>query len=213
MDKGAARILTLGLLLTVSPLSFFGETGAALAQGAAPSTSDQQGIQASVSGAISKAIASLPPGSSQTAIDAAVASALASETQLLLSTYSSDNPTAVAEDIVAAASGDGASDSAVGSGMAQAALDENSQVGTDIANAVGSTATTTAVTAFEAVADAAGTTYGTTLAAAASSGSEIASGNGDHRSGGNGILFAGGGGAPGGAGGGGSGCLNPSCTH
>ena len=78
----------------------------------------------------------------------------------LISTYSGDSPLSVAEAAITAAGDAGASAGAIGSGMATAALAEGTGIGTQIADAVGSTGTAGTVSAFQSTALASNTPLG-----------------------------------------------------
>jgi hypothetical protein len=176
---------------------------------AAVSPTDLVEIASAVDGVINAAKAGLPNDAGTAEIDAAVASAIASETEQLLS--HSDDPIAVAEAVITAASQGGASALAIGGGLAQTALAEKGRVGPDIAAAIGGAGTVAALDEFVRVTDKDRSDYGRELASIAESSVEIgAGGNG----GGAAIIIGGGGTGTGGGtgGGGGGGCTNPSCT-
>lgn len=185
------------------------------------SAGDLAAIGTAVANAISAAKAGLPAGATQAQIDAAVAAAISSETTSLIGQYSSDDPMLVAEAIVTAAGDAGASDNAVGSGMASAALGEPPGIGKAIADAVGNTAKAGAVYAFENTANN-GTKQGSELADEAGSAQSVGAGRGNGNglgggqgNGGNNNGQGNGGrdnGFGNGGGGGGGGCSNPSCT-
>lgn len=182
------------------------------------SASDLSTISTAVSSAIASAKASLGPNATSAQIDAAIAAAISSQTQSLVTQFGQTSPMLVAEAVITAADQSGAPPSAIGTGMATAALAENSTTGLEIADAVGATAPRGAIRAFQATADASGSTMGQTLASAAGSYENVAAG-GRGNGGGNGntqSFFGGAGGrgagAGAGAGGGGGGCRNPSCT-
>jgi hypothetical protein len=173
------------------------------------SQSDLSSIANAVDGAIASAKAGLPAGATQAQINAAVAAAISSETQALITQYGSTNPMLVAEAVITAATQDGATPVAIGDGMATAALAEGPTTGLEIADAVGGTAPGGAVRAFQKTAADAGSNLGTVLASAAGTYTNIGAGgssNGSSHS-----FFGGNGTGQAGAGGGG-GCRNPSCT-
>ena len=181
------------------------------------SQSDLSSISNAVDGAIASAKAGLPAGATEAQINAAVAAAISSETQALISQYGSTNPMLVAEAVITASVQDGASERAIGDGMANAALAEGPTTGLEIADAVGATAPAGALRAFHAVADNAHSSLGSALASAVGSYESIGAGNTGNNGGGNGSSrsFFGGNGGNGGNGngnGGGGGCRNPSCT-
>ena len=142
---------------------------------------------------------------------AAIAAAISTATQSLISRYGQMNPMLVAEAVITAAGQAGATPVEVGNGMAAAALAENPATGLEIADAVGATAPNGAVGAFQTAAVANGGPAGVTLADAALSYENVGAGNGGGGNGNGQGFFAGGGGLTGGGGGGG-GCRNPSCT-
>jgi len=172
---------------------------------------DLSHIGAAVDKAINDVKAALPAGSSRAQIDAAIAKALASETEALISEYRGENAMLITEAVITAALDDGAPAAAIGEGLADAALAEGPTVGLQIADGVGSTAPRDAVKIFEATADASGTGLGSMLASAAGSYETIGAGG---NRGGNGtqMSFGNHGGATGAGTGGGGGCKNPSCT-
>lgn len=177
------------------------------------SQTDLSSIATAVDNAIAAAKAALPPGATEAQINAAVAGAISSETQALITEYGTTNPMLVAEAVITAATQDGASDRAIGDGMATAALAEGATVGLEIADAVGSTAPRGAIDAFQQTADNAKSALGTTLADAAISYENV--GAGGRGNGGPGHSFFGGFGGNGfgfGGNGAGGGCRNPSCT-
>ena len=179
------------------------------------SASDLSTISAAVSSAIASAKSSLGPNATSAQIDAAVASAISSQTQSLVTQFGTTSPMLVAEAVITAADQSGAAPSAIGTGMANAALAENSTTGLEIADAVGATAPRGAIRSFQATTDASGSTMGQTLASAAGSYENVAAGGRGGNGGGNGntqSFFGGTGGTGAGAGGGGGGCRNPSCT-
>jgi hypothetical protein len=174
------------------------------------SQSDLSNIANAVDGAIASAKAGLPAGATEAQVNAAVAAAISSETQTLITQYGTANPMLVAEAIITAAVQDGASPRAIGDGMATAALAEGSTIGLEIADAVGGTGTRGMVEAFKRTADESGTNLGTVLASAADTYENVAAGG----NGGNGSShsFFGGNGGGGGGNNSGGGCRNPSCT-
>ncbi|HUO93166.1 MAG TPA: hypothetical protein VMU22_09605 [Rhizomicrobium sp.] len=176
------------------------------------SASDLSSIDTAVGNAIAAAKANLPATASRADLDAAVAAAISNETQALISQYGQTNPMLVAEAVITASEHAGANPNEIGTGMANAALAENSATGLEIADAIGSTAPRGAVAAFQRTASAAGGN-GTTLADAANSYENIGAGNGGGGGNGNrGGFFGGNGNGNGQGGGGGGGCRNPSCT-
>jgi len=182
------------------------------------STGELSTIDTAMANAIASAKAGLPAGATGEQVEQAVAAAISTETQALITQFGAMSPMLVAEAAVTAATDAGASPRAIGVGMANAALAENGAVGLEIADAVGATAPRGAIRAFDDTANAAGTAVGQTLASAASSYENVGTGGrgGNGGNGGNGNTQSnfGGTGATGGAGGGGGGggCRNPSCT-
>jgi len=179
------------------------------------SATDLSSISSAVANAIATAKAGLPAGATEEQIHAAIANAISTETEALISQYGQTSPMLVAEAVITAADQDGATPGEIGRGMANAALAEtNSTTGLEIADAVGATAPAGAIGAFQATANASGSTLGQTLASAAGSYENVGAGgrggNGNTQS-----FFGGRGGSFGsgaGGGGGGGGCRNPSCT-
>ena len=188
------------LLTSASSLAL--SASPAMAQISAP---DLQGVQTAVSNAL--AGVTVPTGASQAQIDALYASAIASVMESLVSQYPSDNPTSLAEAVMTAI-GARASETAIGDGLATAALYEGSTAGTEIADALAGAGTATEISAFQATALASNTDLGKTLAQNAGSTGQVGQGGGT--GGGGGVVTIGGG--LGGGGGGGGGCTNPSCT-
>ena len=188
------------------------------------STGELSTIDTAMANAIATAKAGLPAGASAATIEQAVASAISTETQQLITQFGAMSPMLVAEAAVTAATDAGASPHEIGVGMAGAALAENGAVGLEIADAVGATAPRGAIRAFDDTTLASGTPVGQTLASAASSYENVGAGgrgnggggngNGGGNGGGPGGGFGPGGGGTGGGGGGGGGggCRNPSCT-
>jgi hypothetical protein len=184
------------------------------------SAGDLAAIGTAVANAINAAKAGLPAGASQAQVDAAVAAAIASETNALIGQYSSDNPELVAEAVITAAGDVGASAGAIGTGMADAALGAPPGIGKQIADAVGNTGQAGSVTSFENTANASGTKQGQELADDAGNAATVgARGNGNGLGGGQGNGGNNNGQGNGGrdngfgnGGGGGGGCSNPSCT-
>lgn len=166
----------------------------------------------SISTAVQTAINNVTVGSgfTQAQIDAAYAAAISAETQALIAQYGNTNPMLIAEAVVTAAGNNAhVTPTQVGEGMAAAAIAEGGTTAIEIADAVGSTAPSGAVSAFETAANNAGTPLGQTLAAAASSYTNIGAGGGSN---GSSHSFFGGSGNGQGGGQGGGGCRNPSCT-
>ena len=176
------------------------------------SSGDLQSINTAMSNAISAAKASLPANATQAQIDAAISSAISAETQALITQYSQTNPMLVAEAAITGAVNADATGPEIGTGMAAAALAENSTTGLEIADAVGATGPTGAVGAFQTAATANGGPAGLTLADAALSYENIGAGPGGGGGNGNTQGFFSGGGGLNGSGGSGGGCRNPSCT-
>lgn len=112
------------------------------------SAGDLSSIGSAVAATINRAKDSMSPNSTQTQIDAGEAAALTANTEALISQYAGDNAMAIAEAVIAAADADGVTPFAIGKGLANAALAENSTVGLQIADAVGSTASGDAVVEF-----------------------------------------------------------------
>ena len=177
------------------------------------STGELATISSTVDNAIAQAKASLPANATQEQINAAIAGAISNATQSLITQFGQMSPMLVAEAVITAATDDGASPRAIGTGMAEAALAEtNSTTGLEIADAVGATAPAGAIRSFQETADASHSSLGQTLASAAGSYENVGAGGRGGNGNGQG-NFGGTGGAGGaGGGGGGGGCRNPSCT-
>jgi len=198
-----SRAVLFALLTSASSLAL--GVNPAAAQVAA---ADLPGIQAAVDKALAGVV--VPTGATQAQIDALNAAAIDSVMESLVTSYPSDGPQSIAEAVMTEAAAKDASGTAIGDGLATAALDEGSTNGTQIADALASTGTTGEISSFQSTALAANTTLGQTLSADAGSTGTIGAGP----SGGSGGTPAGPtiGGGLGGGGGGGGGCTNPSCT-
>lgn len=131
-------------------------------------------IRVATATAIDHAVKSLPPKTAQEEIDSAAAIAIASILQSEMVQHRDIDPGYLTEAVVVAAGDTGASLKAIGTGMAQAALQARSDVGIAIARAVGSTAPTRALQVFEATTSA--SPYGAALAAAAADAEVVESG-------------------------------------
>ena len=175
------------------------------------SATDLSSISTAMGNAIASAKASLPANATPEQVHAAIAAAISSETQTLISQYGSTSPMLVAEAAITGAEQAGATPGELGAGMANAALAENSTIGLEIADAIGSTAPRGAVRAFDETARNSNNPIGQTLASAALSYENVAAGNGQGGNGNTQNNFGGNGQGQNGGGGGG-GCRNPSCT-
>jgi len=160
-------------------------------------------IGAALSSTITKAEQALPPGTSQERADAAVAKAIATLLEAEIGAYGPGMAGALTEAVVVDAMTDGASPTAIGAGMAEAALEEASANGdtvckgtaidAEIAAAVGNAGNSAIVAKFDATAVLCAGTADTSEEIAAGGSSPIGPGRGN------------GSGTP-------TPCPNPSCT-
>ena len=199
---------TIRAALTVAVVCIFGLCAQTARAQSTLSNGDIAGIASAITTAISDAVDALPPDADRGRIDGAVADAIASVTKTEVGKYGTAAAGTVAAAAITAATDAGASATAVGRGMALAALEEGMAAGRDIANSVGSVGTSEEITAFDETVRANDRTVGEVLASAADSAVEIAQG-------GTGSLVSPAGddtiGGPTKFGGGRS-CNNPSCT-
>jgi len=199
----ASRAVLFALLTSACSLAL--GVNPAAAQVAA---ADLPGIQAAVDKALAGVV--VPSGATQAQIDALNAAAIDSVMESLITSYPSDSAQSLAEVVITEAAAKDASGTAVGDGLATAALDEGSTNGTQIADALASTGTTGEISAFQSTALAANTTLGQTLSADAGATGTVGAGPSGGSGGTPPAPTIGGG--LGGGGGGGGGCTNPSCT-